>query len=107
LRQCEDQFAGILDESKQPITSNKGETPMSVPTSEVALKDYLFNHDAQFRELVTEHRKYDERLTELTSLLHPNEDELIEEAILKKKKLYLKDQMEQIAIEFKSVAAGH
>jgi uncharacterized protein YdcH (DUF465 family) len=80
---------------------------MSVPTSEVALKDYLFNHDSQYRELATEHRKYDERLSELTQLLHPNDDELMEEAVLKKKKLYLKDQMEMIAIQYKSVAAGH
>ncbi len=80
---------------------------MSVPTSETALKDFLINHDAQYRFLATEHRKYDERLTELTALPHPNEDELIEEAILKKKKLYLKDQMEQIAVQFKTSAAGH
>ena len=80
---------------------------MSVPTSEVALKDFLIDHDAQYRDLVTEHHKYEERLSELTSLHHPNEDELIEEAMLKKKKLYLKDQMEQIACQFKSVADGH
>lgn len=79
---------------------------MSVPTSEVALKDYLFNHDAQYRELATEHRKYDERLSELTQLLHPNDEEVIEESVLKKKKLYLKDQMEQIVFQYKS-AAGH
>ena len=42
---------------------------MSVPTSEVALKDFLINHDAQYRELVTEHHKYEERLSELTSSL--------------------------------------
>lgn len=80
---------------------------MSVPTSEVALKDFLINNDAQYRELATEHRKYDERLNELISLSHPNEDELIEEATLKKKKLYLKDQMEQIVTQFKTSAVGH
>lgn len=80
---------------------------MSVPTSEMALKDYLFNHDAHYRELATEHSKYEERLTELTSLLHPNEDELIEESMLKKKKLHLKDQMETIAIQYKSATTGH
>lgn len=80
---------------------------MSVPTSEVALKEYLFNHDSQYRELVAEHSKYEERLTELTSLIHPNEDELMEEALLKKKKLYIKDQMETIAIQFKSATVGH
>lgn len=80
---------------------------MSVLTSEMALKEYLFNHDSQYRELATEHSKYEERLTELTSLLHPNEDELIEESVLKKKKLYLKDQMENIAIQYKSATTGH
>ncbi len=80
---------------------------MSVLTSEVALKDYLLNHDSQYRELATEHSKYEERLTELTSLLHPNEDELIEESVLKKKKLYLKDQMENIAIQYKTATTGH
>ena len=80
---------------------------MSVPTSEVALKDYLLNHDSQYRELLTEHSKYEERLTELTTLLHPNEDELIEESVLKKKKLHIKDQMENIAIQFKSATTGH
>lgn len=80
---------------------------MSVPTSEIALKDYLFNHDAHYRELATEHRKYEERLTELTSLPHPNDDELIEEAVLKKKKLFIKDQMEYIATQYKSASTGH
>lgn len=80
---------------------------MSVLTSEVALKEYLLNHDSQYRELATEHSKYEERLIELTSLLHPNEDELIEESVLKKKKLYLKDQMENIAIQYKTATTGH
>ena len=80
---------------------------MSVPTSEVALKEYLFNHDSQYRELATEHSKYEERLHELTSLLHPNEDELIEEAVLKKKKLYIKDQMEHIAAQYKTSTTSH
>lgn len=80
---------------------------MSVPTSDITLKDFLFNHDAQYRDLVTEHRKYDERLSELISLTHPSEDELLEEATLKKKKLYLKDQMEQIASQFKTSTASH
>lgn len=80
---------------------------MSVPSSDIALKDYLFNHDSQYRELATEHSKYEERLTELTSLLHPNEDELIEESVLKKKKLYLKDQMENIACQYKTATTSH
>lgn len=80
---------------------------MSIPASEAALKDYLFNHDEKYRELVNEHHKYDARLVELTALLHPSEDEQIEEAILKKKKLFLKDQMETIAKGHQASATSH
>ncbi|MBP6822986.1 MAG: DUF465 domain-containing protein, partial [Acidobacteria bacterium] len=67
---------------------------MSNPASETALKDYLIANDENFRQLVNEHHQYDARLGELLKLTHPNDDEQIEEAILKKKKLLLKDQME-------------
>ena len=46
---------------------------MSIPTSnEAALKDYLFDHDEQFRELTNEHRNYKARLVELAELHFPN-----------------------------------
>lgn len=80
---------------------------MSVPASEAALKDYLINHDDKYRELADEHHKYDARLSELISLSHPSEDEQIEEALLKKKKLFLKDQMETIAKSYKASATSH
>ena len=80
---------------------------MSIPASETALKDYLLNHDDQYRELATEHRKYEARLSELASLPHPNEDELLEETVLKKKKLFLKDQMEIIASKYKTSSMSH
>ncbi len=80
---------------------------MSILASEAALKDYLINHDDKYRELADEHHKYDARLSELTSLPHPSEDEQIEEAILKKKKLFLKDQMEMIARSYKASATSH
>ncbi|MDX2042432.1 MAG: DUF465 domain-containing protein [Acidobacteriota bacterium] len=80
---------------------------MSIPASEAALKDYLINHDDKYRELADEHHKYDARLSELISLSHPSEDEQIEEAILKKKKLFLKDQMEMIAKSYKTSATSH
>ena len=69
---------------------------MSIPTSEAALRDYLINHDEQYRELANEHRKYEARLNELSTLHYPNEDEQLEETVLKKKKLALKDRMEAI-----------
>lgn len=80
---------------------------MSILASDTGLKEYLFTHDDRFRELLTEHHKYDERLLELSSLSHPNEDEQIEETVLKKKKLFLKDQMEAIASQYKTSSASH
>ncbi|MCI0660188.1 MAG: DUF465 domain-containing protein, partial [Acidobacteria bacterium] len=64
-------------------------------------------HDDRYRELANEHKKYEARLSELTSLQYPNEEERIEETILKKKKLLLKDQMEAIATKHKASATSH
>ena len=80
---------------------------MSVLASEAALKDYLIAHNEQYRELVNEHRKYEARLSELASLHYPNDDEQLEETILKKKKLLLKDQMEAIATKYKTSPTSH
>lgn len=79
----------------------------SSDTIDASLKEFLLKSDEQYRELATEHLKYDERLSELSCLSHPNEQELLEETILKKKKLFLKDQMETIAARFRSSAVAH
>ncbi len=75
---------------------------MSILASESALKDYLLAHDDRYRDLANEHRRYEARLSELASLPHPSEEELLEETLLKKKKLFLKDQMEIIASKYKA-----
>jgi uncharacterized protein YdcH (DUF465 family) len=58
-----------------------------------ALKEELMNRDPEFRELAREHTRYEERLSELTALAYPSDEEQLEEVTLKKKKLALKDQM--------------
>lgn len=70
-------------------------------TTTEALKEYLVNADQRFRDLANEHRRYEERLSQLASLAYPNDDELIEEKSLKKKKLYIKDQMEMILQQYR------
>ncbi len=80
---------------------------MSIPASEAALRDFLIDHDDHYRELVNEHRKYEARLDELARLNYPNDDEQLEETILKKKKLLLKDQMEAIASKYKTSSTSH
>jgi uncharacterized protein YdcH (DUF465 family) len=57
------------------------------------LKEELMNRDPEFRELAREHTRYEERLSELTALAYPSDEEQLEEVTLKKKKLVLKDQM--------------
>ena len=73
-----------------------------------ALKQHLLANDTQFAALAREHKSYDERLTELAALHYPSADEQMEVATLKKKKLFLKDQMETILRQFRQQQAkGH
>ncbi len=57
------------------------------------IQQVLSDADPEFRQLAEEHRKCDTRLTELTSKQDITTDEEIEEKLLKKQKLRLKDQM--------------
>ncbi|MFY9555757.1 MAG: DUF465 domain-containing protein [Blastocatellia bacterium] len=66
-----------------------------------ALKQQLMANNAQFAELAHTHGEYEKRLSELAALHYPSAEEQMEEATLKKKKLFLKDQMETILRHFK------
>jgi len=65
---------------------------MDITTAD-RLKEELMNRNPEFRELAREHTRYEERLSELTALAYPSDEEQLEEVTLKKKKLALKDQM--------------
>ena len=65
---------------------------MDITTADI-LKEELMSRDPEFRELAREHTRYEERLSELTALTYPSDEEQLEEVTLKKKKLALKDQM--------------
>jgi len=71
-----------------------------------ALKRQLAASDTRFAELALEHSNYEQRLSQLASLTYPSLQEQMEESTLKKKKLYLKDQMESILRQYKQQAAG-
>jgi len=58
-----------------------------------SLKEQLMTSNPEFRELVREHGRYEERLSELSALSYPSDEEQLEETTLKKKKLAIKDQM--------------
>ena len=61
------------------------------------VKDELMASDENFRRLAQEHTQYAQRLESLVTKRFLSEEEQIEETRLKKLKLRLKDQMEQMA----------
>ncbi len=60
------------------------------------LKNVLLESDDEFRELAARHRDLEQRLRELSSRHYLSEPEQVEEVKLKKRKLQLKDRMEDI-----------
>ena len=70
------------------------------------VRDELMKKNQTFRELVQQHDNYEKRLTELANLTYPNDEELLEETALKKKKLAIKDEIYTM-IQNHSVESGH
>ena len=60
------------------------------------LKELLLQTDEEFHALATKHHALEDRLHELTAKHYLSEPEQVEEVTLKKKKLQLKDRMEDI-----------
>ncbi len=65
-------------------------------TSVNPARDVLMKENSNFRELVQQHQNYEKRLSELANLTYPNDEELLEEVTLKKKKLVVKDEIYNI-----------
>ena len=80
---------------------------MDIATTDT-LKEELIRQDAEFRELAKEHSRYEQRLSELSSLAYPSDEEQLEEITLKKKKLAIKDVMHSMMLQYqKSHASSH
>ncbi len=62
-------------------------------TTADTVRDEILKENQNFRELVQQHQNYEIRLNELSALTYPNDDELVEETTLKKKKLLVKDEI--------------
>ncbi len=71
-----------------------------------ALREQLMKEDPHFRELVQKHQSFEKRLKELASLHFPSEEEQLEETILKKKKLAVKDEIYSILLEYSKKKSG-
>ena len=59
-------------------------------------KDELLRTDEELQQLAAKHHELEDRLHELTAKHYLSEPEQLEEVTLKKKKLQLKDRMENI-----------
>ncbi len=64
-------------------------------------RDLLMSSHDEFRRLAQEHAQYSQRLDSLIQKRYLTEDEKLEEVRLKKLKLRLKDQMEQIEQQYR------
>ncbi len=71
------------------------------------LKEELMASNPEFRELAREHGRYEQRLSELSALTYPNDEEQLEEVTLKKKKLALKDQMYSLMLQAEKASTAH
>jgi uncharacterized protein YdcH (DUF465 family) len=65
------------------------------------VRDQLLASNEEFRRLSDEHTQYSQRLESLTQKKYLSEDEKVEEVRLKKLKLHLKDQMEDLEQKFR------
>ena len=63
---------------------------------ETVVKNLLMRTDEQFMKLAEEHQKYEHQLERLLGKPFLNPNERVEETVIKKKKLALKDQMQLI-----------
>ena len=73
-----------------------------------SVKAELMTSNPEFRELAREHGRYEARLSELSSLSYPSDEEQMEEVTLKKKKLVIKDQMYSLMLQHeKSLSTAH
>ncbi len=67
-----------------------------MPTDFEEMKKRLLESNDEFRQLATQHHTLDERIHDLAIRPYLSEPEQLEEVTLKKKKLQLKDQMENM-----------
>ena len=69
-------------------------------------KELLLQTDEEFHHLAAQHHELDDRLHELTAKHYLSGPEQLEEVTLKKRKLHLKDQMEEMARVYRNGHSG-
>ena len=74
------------------------------PAEAREVKNFLLHSNPEYRELAERHHQLEDKLHELTDRHYLTSNEQFEEVNIKKRKLAVKDQMEQIA---RSYAQAH
>lgn len=70
----------------------------------VSLRDDLLKQNEEYRRLEAQHHEYESRLNLLLEKAVLSDEEQVEEVTLKKKKLQVKDRMQQIVRAFREGA---
>jgi uncharacterized protein YdcH (DUF465 family) len=78
-----------------------------VPITTDDIRQSLLEVDPEFRRLAEEHFCCEVRLEQIQEEPYVNSENLIQESILKKQKLYLKDQMELIVARYQQGIIEH
>ena len=78
-----------------------------MPTEFQSFEKQLLKTDEEFRQLSEKHFELERRLRDLLNRSYLSEPEQVEEATLKKRKLQLKDRMEDILRRERSMASAH
>ena len=78
-----------------------------MPTDFEEMKKQLLESNDEFRQLATQHHDLDERIHNLAVRHYLSEPEQLEEVTLKKKKLQLKDQMENMLRHHRMPDSAH
>src|ERR1043166_9126771 len=90
-----------------PTPFNREENTDMQMSKADTLKEELMASNSEFRELAREHGRYEQRLSELSALTYPSDEEQMEEVTLKKKKLAIKDQMYSLMLQAERTSTEH
>ena len=69
------------------------------------IRQSLFASESEFRRLAEEHSRCESQLEQILKSAYVNAEDLQREAMLKKVKLRLKDQMESIMARYRQMAS--
>ena len=78
-----------------------------MPTDFDEMKKQLLESNDEFRRLATQHHDLDERIHSLATRQYLSEPEQLEEVTLKKRKLQLKDKMEDMLRHVRPIEPSH